>query len=147
MPVDFLVTCGQVNECTKAIELLGESKAEWVLADEGYDSQTILKHIEEMVAVAFVPSKSNRKQQRTHDKELYRKRNRIERWLRQTQTLCRFATLQTTQKELQSPCRSRMFLAAPRTICRYCLESSLEQLSQEWTLCCDLSVVIETIAL
>ena len=52
-------TGGQVNDCTQAIELLGERYAEWVLADEGYDSQAILDHIE---------------------KELYRKRDRIERF-------------------------------------------------------------------
>jgi len=32
-----------------------------------------------MRAVAVVPSKSNRKRQRNHDKELYQQRNRIER--------------------------------------------------------------------
>jgi transposase len=35
LPVDFLVTGGQVNDCTQAIELLGERRAEWVLADKG----------------------------------------------------------------------------------------------------------------
>ena len=79
LPIDFIVTRGHVNDCTQAIELLGERKAEWVLADKGYDSQAILDHIQTMGAVAVVPSKSNRRQQRTHDKELYRKRNRIER--------------------------------------------------------------------
>lgn len=49
-----------------------------MLADKGYDSQAILDHIEAMGALAVVPFKSNRKQQRIHDKELYRKRNRIE---------------------------------------------------------------------
>jgi transposase len=74
-----VVTAGQVHDCTQAIALLGERKAAWVLADKGYDSQQILDHIEAMGAVAVVPSKSNRKQQRSHDKELYRQRNRIER--------------------------------------------------------------------
>jgi len=92
LPVDFLVTGGQVNDCTQAIELLGERRAEWVLADKGYDSQAILDHIEAMGAVAVVPSKSNRKQQRTHDKELYRKRNRIERCFSRLKHFRRFAT-------------------------------------------------------
>jgi len=43
-PVDFLVTGGQVNDCTQAVALLGERKAEWVLADKGYDSQASLSH-------------------------------------------------------------------------------------------------------
>ena len=46
LPVDFVVTGGQVNDCTQAIGLLGDRKAAWVLADKGYDSQTILDHIE-----------------------------------------------------------------------------------------------------
>lgn len=90
--MDFLVTGGQVNDCTQAIELLGERKAEWVLADKGYDSQAILNHIEAMGAVAVVPSKTNRKQQRPHDKELYRKRNRIERCFSRLKHFRRFAT-------------------------------------------------------
>ncbi len=92
LPVDFLVIGGQVNDCTQAIKLLGERQAEWVLADRGYDSQAILDHIEAMGAVAVVPSKSNRKQQRTHDKELYRKRNRIERCFSILKYFRRFAT-------------------------------------------------------
>ena len=90
--MDFLVTGGQVNDCTQAIELLGERKAEWVLADKGYDSQAILDHIQTRGAVAVVPSKSNRRQQRTHDKELYRKQNRIERCSSKLKHFRRFAT-------------------------------------------------------
>jgi len=92
LPIDFIVTGGQVNDCTQAIELLGERKAEWVLADKGYDSQAILDHIQTMGAVAVLPSKSNRRQQRTHDKELYRKRNRIERCFSKLKHFRRFAT-------------------------------------------------------
>ena len=87
-----MVTAGQVHDCTQAIALLGERKAVWVLADKGYDSQQILDHIEAMGAVAVVPSKSNRKQQRSHDKELYRQRNRIERCFSRLKHFRRFAT-------------------------------------------------------
>lgn len=90
--MDFIVTAGQIHDCTQAVELLGERKAAWVLADKGYDSQAILDHIATMGAVAVVPSKSNRKQQRTHDKELYRKRNRIERCFNRLKHFRRFAT-------------------------------------------------------
>ena len=92
LPVDFLVTGGQVNDCTQAIDLLGDRQAVWVLADKGYDSQTILDHIEAMGAVAVIPSKSNRKRQRCHDKELYRQRNRIERCFSRLKHFRRFAT-------------------------------------------------------
>ncbi len=92
LPVDFLVTGGQVNDCTQAIALLGARKAEWVLADKGYDSKAILGHIEAMGAVAVIPSLSSRRQQRTHDKELYRKCNRIERCFSKLKHFRRFAT-------------------------------------------------------
>jgi hypothetical protein len=49
------------------------------MAENGYDSQAILDHVNAMEAIAVVTSKSNRKQQRTHDNELYQQRNRIER--------------------------------------------------------------------
>ena len=82
----------RLPELTPTIELLGERRAEWVLADKGYDSRAILDHIEAMGAVAVVPSKSNRKQQRTHDKELYRKRDRIERCFSRLKHFRRCAT-------------------------------------------------------
>jgi transposase len=92
LPVDFTITGGQRNDCTQAIDLLGEHRADWVLADKGYDSKAILAHIRRMGAEAVVPSLSSRAQQRTHNKELYRKRNRIERCFSKLKHFRRFAT-------------------------------------------------------
>jgi IS5 family transposase len=50
LPLDFLVTAGQVNDCTQAIALLGQHNAEAVLADKGYDSDAIVEHVERMGA-------------------------------------------------------------------------------------------------
>jgi IS5 family transposase len=61
LPLDFIVTAGQVHDCTQAVALLGGRKAEYVLADKGYDSEAILKHIATMDAVAIIPPKANRK--------------------------------------------------------------------------------------
>jgi transposase len=121
IPVNFLVTGGQVNGCTQAIDLLGERKAVWVLADKGYDSQAILDHIDSMGAITVIPSKSNRRQQRIHDKELYRQRNRIERCFCRLKHFRRFATRYEKLNQLQSPRRHRLLLATPSAICRYCL--------------------------
>jgi transposase len=92
LPVDFVVTAGQVNDCTQAIALLGGRQAEAVLADKGYDSNAIVEHIRAMGAVAVIPPKSNRKVQREYDKELYKQRNRIERCFSRLKHFCRFAT-------------------------------------------------------
>lgn len=137
--MDFRVTGGQVNDCTQAIDLLGERKAEWVLADKGYDSQAILDHIEAMGAVAVVPSKSNRKQQRTHDKELYRKRNRIERCFSRLKHFRRCATrYEKLKQNFKSPRRSRMRLATTPAIWRYCLgDNSVRNCSKDQRLAFD----------
>ena len=92
LPVDFLITGGERNDCTQAIDLLGQHKAGWVLADKGYDSKAILAHIQRMGAVPVVPSLSSRAQQRIYDKQLYRLRNRIERCFAKLKHLRRFAT-------------------------------------------------------
>ena len=92
LPVDFTITGGQRNDCTQAIGLLGERKAEWVMADKGYDSKAIRAHIAAMGAVAVVPSLSSRSHQHAYDKDLYRQRNRIERCFAKLKHLRRFAT-------------------------------------------------------
>jgi transposase len=92
MPLDFLITGGQVNDCTQAIELLGQHKAEAVLADKGYDADAILEHVEAMGVKAVIPPKRNRKVQREYDKDLYKQRNRIERCFSKLKCFRRFAT-------------------------------------------------------
>jgi transposase len=49
------LTGGQINDCTQAIALLGERKAEAVLADKGYDADAIVEHIEAMGGTAVIP--------------------------------------------------------------------------------------------
>ena len=90
--MDFCVTAGQVNDCTQAITLLGERKVSHVLADKGYDTDAILEHVQSTGAVAVIPPKRNRKQQREYDKTLYKQRNRIERCFARLKHFRRFAT-------------------------------------------------------
>lgn len=91
--MDFLLTGGQISDYTPAIELLGERKAEAVIADKGYDSDQIVEHVQEiMQAKAVIPPRSNRKQQRDYDRSLYKLRNRIERCFSRLKQFRRFAT-------------------------------------------------------
>ncbi len=92
LPLDFLITGGQVNDCTQAIPLLGQHKAEAVLADKAYDADAIVEHVEAMGAKAVIPPKRNRKLQREYDKNLYKQRNRIERCFSKLKCFRRFAT-------------------------------------------------------
>jgi transposase len=78
-PLDFLITAGQVADCTQAIPLLGERTADSVLADKGDDAEAIVQHIQACGAQALIPPRAHRKTKREYDKTLYKQRNRIER--------------------------------------------------------------------
>ena len=97
--MDFVVTAGQVNDCTQAIPLLGARKTSHVLADKGYDTDAIVEHVAAMGAVAVIPPKSSRKVQREYDKDLYKQRNRIERCFSKLKHFRRFATRYEKNKE------------------------------------------------
>jgi transposase len=92
LPLDFLITGGQVNDCTEAIALLGQHQAEAVLADKGYGADAIVEHVEAMGAKAVIPPKRSRKVQREYDKNLYKQRNCIERCFSKLKCFRRFAT-------------------------------------------------------
>jgi hypothetical protein len=59
-PIDFRITGGQVNDCTQAIDLLGQRPAEAVIADKGYDADSIVAHIAAMQATAVIGSNIGR---------------------------------------------------------------------------------------
>ena len=87
-----MVTAGQAADCTQAIPLLGERKTEAVLADKGYDADSIVQHIEAAGAEPVIPPKANRKIQRSYNKVLYKQRNQIERCFSKLKHFRRFAT-------------------------------------------------------
>ena len=93
MPLEFLITAGQISDYTPAIQLLGRRQAEAVIADKGYDADAIVEHVEtEMHAQPVIPPRAHRKQQRTFDRALYKLRNRIERCFSKLKQFRRFAT-------------------------------------------------------
>jgi transposase len=49
-----------------------------VIADKGYDAQSVLDHVTLMGAEAVIPPKRNRKEQRDFDKEFYKERHLAE---------------------------------------------------------------------
>ena len=78
MPLAFCITGGQRNDCTQAIGLLEKFKFNYALMDKAYDSNAIIEHIESTNAVAVIPAKSNRKNHRKHDEDIYKERHVIE---------------------------------------------------------------------
>jgi transposase len=76
--LDFILTGGQVADCTQAVSLLTNQKYEAILADKGYDSDSIVEHATSKGAVAIIPPKKNRKVKRKYDRNLYKERHKIE---------------------------------------------------------------------
>jgi len=79
-PVDFILTGGDVHDSICANDLLEGKTADYVLADKAYDSNQILEKIKSMGAIAVIPPKVNRVEQRNYDKHYYKDRNLIERF-------------------------------------------------------------------
>ena len=65
---------------------------EAVLADKGYDADALLAQIALWGAQAVIPSKKNRKEQRVIDDELYKDRNKVERFIGRIKQYRRVAT-------------------------------------------------------
>jgi len=78
MPVRALVTQGTTADCSQAIALIDGFTAENLLADRGYDTNTILEQAEKQGMQPIIPPKRNRKGQRDYDKDLYKARHLIE---------------------------------------------------------------------
>ena len=91
-PIRFILTPGQAHDAPQAIPLLTGVQADYVIADKGYDSDQILRFIEEQGAIAVIPPRSNRKTPREYDRELYKQRNLIERAFNKLKHWRRIAT-------------------------------------------------------
>ena len=88
----FLLTPGQTHDITQAAPLLKGLRADQVIADKGYDGDQVLQTIRDQGGQAVIPPKSNRKVQRSYDRELYRERNHIERLFGRLKQCRRIAT-------------------------------------------------------
>ena len=79
-PIDFILTGGEVHDNLCADAWLDGKKTDFVIADKAYDSDRTLDKIAQIEAMAVIPPKSNRKDQRDFDKHYYKDRNLIERF-------------------------------------------------------------------
>jgi transposase len=74
----FILTSGERSDITQAANLVENFAAEFVLADKGYDANDFIRQIEAQNSSVVIPSKANRKVQRTIDRHLYKERHLIE---------------------------------------------------------------------
>lgn len=78
-PLRFLLTGGEKADCQSALPLIEGQKTKAVVADKGYDTDAIRDHLQAQGMKAVIPTRSHRKEQIPHDRELYKQRNLIER--------------------------------------------------------------------
>jgi transposase len=78
-PIQFFMTAGGVSDYTGAAALLsGLPKADWLLADRGYDAHWFRDALKDKGIRPFIPGRKSRGKPIKHDKRRYKRRNRIE---------------------------------------------------------------------
>lgn len=77
-PLDFVLTGGQVHDVTQAPVLLQGQRSEYVIADKGYDAETLITLIESQGAIPVIPARRNRREPRWYDRDLYKERHAVE---------------------------------------------------------------------
>ncbi|MBK9082660.1 MAG: IS5 family transposase [Rhizobiales bacterium] len=92
-PLAFMLTGGNVADCTAGAALLGRlPECEILHGDKGYDANAICLQVEERGAMPNIPPKANRKWKNCFSPFLYRNRNAIERMFCRLKDFRRVAT-------------------------------------------------------
>ena len=91
-PVRIILTPGQDHDVTQGPALISGSDADKIIADKAYDDDKLVAAIEARDAEAVIPPRSNRIEQRDYDKEEYKKRNLVERFVNVLKQCRRVAT-------------------------------------------------------
>ena len=78
MPVRFFVTDATVADCSVAETLIADFDAEYLLADQGCDTDAIIECALQVGMTPVIPTKKNRKVLRDYDKYLYKLRHLVE---------------------------------------------------------------------
>jgi putative transposase len=92
LPVRFIGTPGQRHDIAFAHDLVEGIDAEALLADKGYDANHLVEKMKERGTQIVIPAKQNRKIQRAYGTDLYKERNRIERFFNKLKQFRRVAT-------------------------------------------------------
>lgn len=92
LPVRLIGSPGQRNDIAFAHDLIEGIDADVAIADKGYDADHLTDKIGENGTQLVIPPKRNRKVQRSYDAELYKERNRIERFFNKLKQFRRVAT-------------------------------------------------------
>jgi transposase len=78
MPVRLILTQGTTADCSQAIPLIEGIEADHLLADKGYDTNEIVAAAVGRGINPVIPPKSNRREPRDYDRDLYKLRHLVE---------------------------------------------------------------------
>ena len=77
-PVRIFITAGTTADCKFGEALIKEISALALLADKGYDVNSLIELARSMGMEIVIPPKKNRIEQREYDKDLYKLRHIVE---------------------------------------------------------------------
>jgi len=94
LPIGVILSAGEAHDLTGYDDLMEERDSDpgAMLADKGYDSDTVRQDLRDRGAAPEIPTKSNRKVQYSVDKRLYALRARIECFFNKLKNFRRVAT-------------------------------------------------------
>jgi transposase len=92
LPVDFMLTGGQVDDSKMFIPLLENKKSKYVLGDKAYDTNANRDLLERTKREAVIPSSRKRSEVFDYDKHIYKERTLIECHIGRTKQSRRLAT-------------------------------------------------------
>jgi transposase len=76
--VRVFITAGTAADCTVGLQLIEGIDVLALLADKGYDTNAIVEYARKAGIEVCIPPKSNRKEQREYDEDLYKWRHIVE---------------------------------------------------------------------
>jgi transposase len=88
----FILTPGQWHDITQAKDLVEGLPGEYLLADKAYDSGGFRDHIDEAGMQAVIPPNRSRSRLIPYDKDVYKERNIVERFINKIKHFRRIAT-------------------------------------------------------
>ena len=78
MPVRIIITSRTIADSSQVPQLIEGITAQNLIADRGYDTNAVLKAVQEAGMEVVIPPKSNRHDQRYYDKNKYEIRHMVE---------------------------------------------------------------------
>jgi transposase len=109
-PTDFYLTEGQIHDLVGSDYFLEDFQADALLADKAFDAdERVIQKLQVQGKEAVIPTKSNRKNPRDYDVELYKARHLIENFFAK---LKQYRAIATRYDKLATTFLGAIFLAS-----------------------------------